>query len=239
LACDQGNYAKGRIFLEESLLLSRELNDKHLIGYALNHLGRIAFEQDDPLTARSYYEEGLPLLRETGNKPGVAWLLNNLGAIASSQGDHLRARPYFEESLKLHREVGNKQGMALALDNLGLGALSRNDFVAAQQFHQESLALFYELGDKQGIVYGLEGLASLAHIQEKAEDAARLLGTASALRESIGFVVPPREQENYTKKINTTREKLGAHVFALAWAEGRAMTLTQMADLALCLKRNE
>jgi predicted ATPase/DNA-binding SARP family transcriptional activator len=228
LSCDQGDYAGAQNFLTEGLALSRALGDQFMIGYALNHLGRAAFDQGDFETARTHYAEGLPLLREAGNKPGVAWLLNNLGAIASSRGDHRAAHPYFEESLQMHREAGNKLGMALALDNLGMGALARGDLGAAQKFHHESLNLFRELGDKQGMVYGLEGFASFALAQTNVESAARLLGAASALRESIGFLISPREREHHEEKIRTVKHQLGERLFEQLWSEGRAISLEKL-----------
>jgi hypothetical protein len=63
--------------------------------------------------------------------------------------------------------------------------------------------------------------------------AARLLGAAEALRETLGFAVPPVDRCAHEQVVATARAGLGEERFATAWAEGRAMSLHEAMALAL------
>jgi hypothetical protein len=98
---------------------------------------------------------------------------------------------------------------------------------------QESLQLKREIGDKQGIAFSLEGLATIARLESRGDLAARLLGSAAALREAIGAPLPSAERTDYDRDVAAVRAQLGEAAFAKAWAEGRAMTLEPAIDYAL------
>ncbi len=100
-------------------------------------------------------------------------------------------------------------------------------------FCQEGLALFRELGKQTGIAFSLEGLAGVAGAQKQSLRAARLFGAAEALREIINFPLAPSNRAYYERIVATPRAQLDAAAFAVAWAEGRVMTLEQAITLAL------
>ena len=85
-----------------------------------------------------------------------------------------------------------------------------------------------EIGDKEQIASGLEGLASVAAMQGELAWAARLWGTAEALRDAIGAPLQPIEWADYEQAVAAARDYLGEETFASAWAEGRAMTAEQV-----------
>jgi hypothetical protein len=106
-----------------------------------------------------------------------------------------------------------------------------------------------EVGARLGMVNSLEALAELA-CEEAASravgegtrpggplpvvrtdaaagagrHAARLFGTAEALREAFGAPPPPREHDDYRCAVVWVREALGQTTFAAEWAAGRTMT---------------
>jgi hypothetical protein len=57
------------------------------------------------------------------------------------------------------------------------------------------------------------------------EQAARLFGAASALRDSIGHPLSPAERLAYDRDVEAVRMELGEEVFASTWAAGRVMPL--------------
>ncbi len=81
------------------------------------------------------------------------------------------------------------------------------------------------------IASGLEGLASVVAMQGESAWAARLWGTAEALREAIGAPLQPIEQADYDHAVAAVRSNLGEETFALTWAEGRAMRAEQVLTL--------
>jgi hypothetical protein len=92
---------------------------------------------------------------------------------------------------------------------------------------RESICLSRALRDTYALGYGLIRLAGALAAQGQAERAARLYGTADALREMTG--TPPIQyaghQALYERQVAALREHLDADTFEAVWAEGRAMTL--------------
>jgi DNA-binding NarL/FixJ family response regulator len=73
----------------------------------------------------------------------------------------------------------------------------------------------------------LEGLAGAAATQGLAEHGARLFGATEALRESLGWPLPPISRADYDREIAAVRAQLEEATFAAAWAAGRALSLDQ------------
>lgn len=233
VARGQGDYLKARTLYEESLALHTEVGKetqdrKWSIAISLNNLGVVAVELGEYEKARSLHEEGLVMRREVGDKRGIAMGLHNLGYVLALQGNYDEARALQEESMGLHREVGNNAGVAYALAALGNIDLSTGKVADALENYMEAMELRLALGDKEGIADALDGLAAVAAATGQNELAARLLGTASSLRESTGLHIAPTIRNFYERTLNAVREKLGERRFKAAWHEGRGMSPQQV-----------
>ena len=93
LARNQSDYERAREWLEESLLLRRELGDVTGTADVLVNLGTVALDRGDYPRARALFDESLSLRRESGDRWGTALALNNLGATAQAQGNLAEALP--------------------------------------------------------------------------------------------------------------------------------------------------
>ena len=69
----------------------------------------------------------------------------------------------------------------------------------------------------------METLAAVAFGLQQPLWAARLLGCADALREAIGTPRPPADQPEHDRTVASAGACLGAHAFAVAWADGKTM----------------
>jgi predicted ATPase len=118
LAAAQGDYAEAEELSNESLALSRGLEDTRNIATSLSLLADVAVTKDDPLTARTLVEEALALYKELGDKQGIANSLFELGWQAKQQEEYTQARALLEQSLVLHRELGDKGGISHTLFQL-------------------------------------------------------------------------------------------------------------------------
>ena len=233
VAHEQSDYTASQAYHEQSLAIKSEIGDQGGIAYSLNNLGTVALDQGDYGSSRAYYEQSLAIFREIGDQGSIAYSLNNLGVVAWHQDDSETARGLYEESLSIFRELGDKRGIAGSLNSLGNVARGRGDYRGARTLQEEGLAIRWELGDKWGIAESLEALATLAVAEGRPERAARLRGTAEALREAIHTPLPPNEREQYDRDLAAVREALGEAAFAAAWAEGRRMSMEQVIEYAL------
>src|SRR5262249_54359080 len=141
--------------------------------------------------ATRLYEASLAIHREIGNQWGIALVLNNLGEVCGRQGDFAQARRLQEDSLMLRRALGHPLNIAYSLSSLGDTARRQGEYGAARAYHRESLEQLQELGHKSGIVDALESLAALETTESQPQRAAKLLGAAEALRESLSTPLPP------------------------------------------------
>lgn len=226
----QGEYADASSRFEESLELFRELGNKRGIAASLTQLGGTLFvSQGDQEMVYPLLAQGLSLDREVGDKEGMAVASLLLAWVALEQDDKATARSRVEESLTLYREMEHREGVAEALGMLGKVEAARGDYAFARTLYEESLAIAQEIGDRELLATGLEGLASAVAAQGEGElaRAARLWGTAEALREAIGAPLPPIERADYGQAVAATRDHLGKESFDAEWAEGRAMTAEQ------------
>ena len=112
-------------------------------------------------------------------------------------------------------------------------ARRRGEVAEAEALQREALALYQELGDQRGCARGLEELASTAGVAGQGERAARLLGAAAAVRETIGAPQPPQEQTDVEQAVAAARAALGEEAWAAAYAAGRALSLEQAIAEAL------
>ena len=228
-----GDYAAARDLYTESLELRRGGGDPRSIANTLNNLGLIAQNEGDSATARRMYEERLAVKRDLGERACIAVSLNNLGMLAYDLGEYVHAQALYEESLAISREQGHRRAEAINLNNLANVARCRGAFAQAWALCEQSLAIKRELGDRWGIAYSLEAFAALAAAQGQAERAAKLFGTAEALRETLSAPLRPSEGADHDRAVSRVQSLLPTETFASAWTLGRAMTLDQAAAFAL------
>ena len=79
----------------------------------------------------------------------------------------------------------------------------------------------------------LAGLAGVAEAREQSEAAGRLLGATEALLDALGSRLDALERLAFARTVAAAQAALGETAFAVAWAEGRAMTLEEAVAYAL------
>jgi tetratricopeptide (TPR) repeat protein len=230
-AREQGWYARAESFLEESLLVLRELEDVAGIGRALVGLADVARDQGDSERGILYSQEGLARARECGDILLTGYALHNLGVVAWQQGDYAQASSLFTAALVSLDQRGEAGAEVLA--SVGLMALGQRDFPAARKAFADSL----QIGRTRSIPWlastDLEGLAGVAAGEDEAELATRLYAAADAIRESCGTPVRPIHQDIYDQGVAAAEALLGKEEFARAYQRGRAVPAEQMIADAL------
>jgi predicted ATPase/transcriptional regulator with XRE-family HTH domain len=237
LAWGRGDYARTAALCAESLTVCRGLGYTLGIAHALSGLGFAAYAQGDLARARALWEEDLALCRELHLPLHIATMLGQLGYAAHAQGDLARAAALGEESLALRREGDDKWGIAHALGLLGVVAHRRGEEARAAGLLREALARWGELGGGVLTAHALEHLAEVLAAPATpcgdVRQAAVLLGAAAALRVAVGFQRPPVEQPELERLEEALRAALSPEEFAVARAEGAALSEAEAISLAL------
>jgi tetratricopeptide (TPR) repeat protein len=137
LARDQADYEQAQRWLEESLVLRRELGDKKGTAEVLINLGTVAFDRGDYPRSTALEGESLSLWRELGDRWGIALALNNLGITMRAQGDLAEAAVPARGEPGSVRALEDTGGIALVLSNLGGVAEGRGEYAKAASFTGE------------------------------------------------------------------------------------------------------
>jgi len=236
----QGDLEAAQLHFEESLGLFREVGDMARSAETLSDLGMLFQMRGDYERANALLDESLALFRTLDNIGGITMCLFFLGTLAYSQGNANQAGALFEESLIQFRTSEVTWMIAGVLTNLAMIALDQGDYGQAKAYLMESLTLLRQIDEKWQIVHTVEVLARLTVEQGQKGDnvqlhlrAARLFGAAEALREILDTQVLEFQRFSHERGVTALRAQLDEATLAVAWAEGRAMTLDQTVAYAL------
>jgi hypothetical protein len=114
-----------------------------------------------------------------------------------------------------------------------LTALHRNDYPLASQRILACYHLSGKLGEKVSACGLFIGLAAVAAGMNQPEHAARLIGMAGAILETIPSRYEPMDHAEFERHIQMARDGLGDERFEVLASEGRAMALEQAIEYAL------
>jgi predicted ATPase/transcriptional regulator with XRE-family HTH domain/Tfp pilus assembly protein PilF len=230
---DQGDYARALVCYEECLAIRRFLGDQQGVATVLNNLGNIAQSQRDFSRSQELYEESLALRRALGDSQGIAASASNLGLNAYYQGDHEQAMLLYLQSLELFQKLGDQNGEANVLSNMGQVASMQGAHTQAIAYLTRGIELFRSLNSRMGIAECLEHTAGVVAAQAQSVRAARLLGAAEVLRDTIQVPLSAAEHAVYEQVVDAARGQIDQATFAAAWAAGRALSLEQAIAEAL------
>jgi len=233
LATRHGDYDRGAELSHQSLALWEELGDEAGIARSLLSLGTVAAEQGDQDHAIELSERAAELYRKNDDRRGHALAISNLGGIALERGDYAQAAALSEQAYGLFETLEDSEGMAFALVNQGFAALSESNHARALTLLREALRRLAELEFKDIIGYCFEGLAAVLAYTGQGDAAARLLGAAEALRESLGVDLAPAERETHDETTAAVRQAVGEERFSDAWRQGRELSLDEATAYAL------
>lgn len=186
LAYRQSDYPATMELAQESLDISRQVQDAQGIASALIKLGDAAAEVGDYATASERLEEALAIWRKSNDARGMARALINLGYAALRAGDYRLANERLEEALTLHRASNDIRGIGFALSGLGDAAARQGDYARAARLVEESLQLRRQAGNKWGIGVSLGTLGLIAMRQGDWKQAVMQLGESLQVRREIG-----------------------------------------------------
>jgi tetratricopeptide (TPR) repeat protein len=187
----------------------------------------------DFAAARTFAEEALKLSRDLGDPWDIAISIMGLGAMATLQGNYSQALAHYEEGEMLFRQLGDRN-MVNAMQSERAHIERRlGHYAQAVALYSKTLAGWQELGNQAALAHELECFAFIAVAQNQTQRAACLLGAAEALRESVDSPMTANERIEYDQNVATLRAQMDAQELAVAWAEGRAMTMEQAIQFAL------
>jgi predicted ATPase/DNA-binding SARP family transcriptional activator len=231
LAWAQGDMGPARVHAEAALGSFTADGDSRGQMAALTVLGHVALAREEFRTAESLFERSRRLAAEHGLSSDVAVSTHNLGSVAFAEGDLERAVGLYEAARSAYQAGADSYGVALSELYLGLAAAEAGRYDAAAGHLCRALPVFRRMRFLQYAVQCLEGAAGVMRARGEAQAAARLLGSASALRERLGEA-PSAAARWRQRELAAAQAELGQEGFAAAWAEGMALAEPDAFDRA-------
>lgn len=219
---EHGDLARARELYEEAIAMLRAIGDERGVATGLTMLADVISRQGDYTSAEGLFGEAVEVFERLGERWRTAVAFDSQAQAAARSGDFDAARALHQRALTISRELGDQRGVARTLMHLGDSAALENDRPKSLSFYRECIQIRQALHDMPGVATAVERLASVV-IEEEPEAAARLLGAAEALRDSIKTPLPAGGQDDYERWVRSLRERLGEPGYEAARAAGRSL----------------
>ncbi|MGZ9058754.1 MAG: ATP-binding protein, partial [Burkholderiaceae bacterium] len=146
LCCFMGRHADAQVFLEESLEIAREIDDKTMIATLYPPLVMAAVGLGNLTKARLCSEEAVALARQLGKRRELLVALNSLAQLHRMEGRLDVAATLCDEVLSLARELGDQNSIAISLLNIAMVSIDQNQGERAKPMLREILAITTRVG---------------------------------------------------------------------------------------------
>jgi tetratricopeptide (TPR) repeat protein len=153
--------------------------------------------------------------------------LGNLGYTCISRSQYEDAIRYLQQGLSLALDLGETAEVAGARCNMALALIHLGRVDEAGRFAAEATIAAIESASQ---ILGISCLEVLAAVESKRGNhrfAARLLGSAEALRQQFEYELEPAEGALHDRTVETMRGVLAASDLTSSWTEGAAMDLEE------------
>jgi DNA-binding CsgD family transcriptional regulator len=225
LAC-QGEVNEARTAAEAALQAAAELGE-YFLGFGYSVLAMAALAAGDVETAQDACERAWQQLSVFPQAAAVQRAYNAQAALAG--GDLTAARRWADDTVSAaagwHR--------AVALTTRARVAIAQRDPVLAQRDVHDALACAADNGAYVAVPDLLECLAGLAADAGGQREAARLFGSAEAMRNRMGLVRFKIYDSAYESWVATVRNALGRDELDRAWDDGAILSRDETIAYAL------
>ena len=120
-----GQYEEALRYLQKSIEIDQELNDKVGLAKDYNNIGAVLSNTGNYTEALNYHKKSLEIDQELNDKVGLAKNYNNIGVVLSNTGKYSEALENFKKSLEIHQELNDKA--EIALNYVGIGGVFFNN----------------------------------------------------------------------------------------------------------------
>src|SRR6266498_4781015 len=160
--------------LETSKALFEALDEPYYVCWALNRLGYLYANLNNPDKEIEYTEQSLALARATHNRFALVNCLYNLGSDYILNGDYITGRQYGAEVLQFASETGQLCQISHAFSLLALHAFCQGEYIACQEYADRSLSVIQHIILLVIQPYSLSLLILLACLHEDYAEGVRL-----------------------------------------------------------------
>jgi predicted ATPase/DNA-binding CsgD family transcriptional regulator len=221
--------------------IAGHLDDRHSRAVAAVAEGMLAIARGDFATAVSLHTEAFGVFRAEGDIFWQAVSLIHLTLTKVLLDDMAGAAGAHEAMLAICQPQGDCWFSGFTAMSLGIGLWKQGDLDTAATQMTQSLQLLRRTGDTLTTSWALEVLAWIATGRQEPQRAAKLLGAAAALAETMGTRAAhwPDLLIYHEQCQQQVREALGRHAFEATFKNGYSLPLDQVINDALGQQHDE
>ncbi|MCU0492534.1 MAG: tetratricopeptide repeat protein [Chloroflexaceae bacterium] len=176
----QDDFQQAQRWLEESLVLARQLDDQRTVRVVLANRSSVLFRLGKREAALACCQENLVLCEANGDWLNKGQTLNLLGLMEKDHGRYEPALAWLQQSLACFQRVGHVRGLAWVHLTIANARYWLGHYPQAHRHGSESLRLYTLLGDEANIAWALESTAMSAFRTGACAAGEELLGQALA-----------------------------------------------------------
>jgi tetratricopeptide (TPR) repeat protein len=231
-----GRYEESRKYLEESLAIAEELENRNRVALTLQPLGAVCLALGDVAAGRRHLQVGLAMALESGKDRDIAAALNALGQLHRLNGDMETAAKLYREAVTYGRRMEDRETVALTLLNLAMASTDAGlDERAAMVL--EAIMLGQEVGSRYVGQGALEVCAGIMAISGDWRCCARIYGAVHMQSLKTGFRRDAADEAFLAPLVDNARAELGTE-YEAAETLGRLLSYDEaIADARACLAR--
>jgi len=218
---------------EGLVIFSREIDDRFGRGIAYLNMARAAASRGDDAEKSMYFARVKEIIREQPGTFQVGMFFLGMGLDEAARGNYETARKILEEGRDAFKRFRDVQFQMVMTSELGHIERHTGNLAQARLIYRETIAGWQKLGNRSALAHELECFGFLALAAGDPQRAARLFGSAEALREKIATPMTDWERAEYNQSMTQLRSSLDEKALNLLWAEGRDMTMEQAVQFAL------
>lgn len=220
----QGEAEQAKRIFERCLEFWRRAGDIRNTALELNSLAITHRSLGDVDTARLLSLEGMKLARDIGADSRLATALSTLSMLELDSGEPNRAIALLEEALVIDRRLGNSWGTTVDQVNLVAARTQAGQLELALKELRGFIDVAVSLNDVDLTIAIIELMAALWAEMGDARRAARLSGTAEAMREQANLPRPAVEEVLLASSLAKVRPLLDAEGWTSHVDDGRALS---------------
>ena len=156
-----GDAGKEREFINEALLLARQIKFVNGEINALYQIGAIQIGSSDPDSALYHFELGLKKARDEENNVLIAQGEYHLSKYYEDKNEYSTSKEHLTKALASFQELGLKKNIANCFNSFGRINFELGNYSEALQYYFQSLRIKEELKDMQGISIQLTNIGNL------------------------------------------------------------------------------
>src|ERR1700761_6472450 len=185
-ACRTNDLTKSNRLAKKALAISREIDDKALIGKSLNELALFAMIKGEHMASTNMSEEAIKYFEELKDERGIADAKYNIAGIYYKTDNFHLGLVYLVDCLAIYRKFNDYLNQGRTQKSLGTIYEYIGDQKKAVQAYEDTIECAKKIGDLNLESNAYNPLSSIYLKQGRIEEAMEMIGKAITMKTKTG-----------------------------------------------------